>query len=87
MCAVGRRHALAAIARLVDTSVDTARLEACATKAASFGRRSRIRAGFGGNTGCLTIRYADQPLLIFEAGTGIRALGHYSLQWGIIELK
>jgi phosphoribosyl 1,2-cyclic phosphodiesterase len=32
--------------------------------------------GFGGNTACLTIRYADQPLLIFDAGTGIRALGN-----------
>jgi phosphoribosyl 1,2-cyclic phosphodiesterase len=31
--------------------------------------------GYGGNTACLTIRYADQPLLIFDAGTGIRALG------------
>jgi phosphoribosyl 1,2-cyclic phosphodiesterase len=30
--------------------------------------------GFGGNTACLTIGYADQPLLIFDAGTGIRAL-------------
>jgi phosphoribosyl 1,2-cyclic phosphodiesterase len=32
--------------------------------------------GFGGNTACLTIRYADQPLLIFDAGSGIRALGN-----------
>ena len=32
--------------------------------------------GHGGNTACLTIRYADQPLLIFDAGTGIRALGN-----------
>jgi phosphoribosyl 1,2-cyclic phosphodiesterase len=32
--------------------------------------------GFGGNTACLTIRYRDQPLLIFDAGTGIRALGN-----------
>jgi phosphoribosyl 1,2-cyclic phosphodiesterase len=32
--------------------------------------------GFGGNTSCLTIRYADQPLLIFDAGTGIRVLGN-----------
>jgi phosphoribosyl 1,2-cyclic phosphodiesterase len=32
--------------------------------------------GFGGNTACLTIRYADQPLLIFDAGTGIRGLGN-----------
>ncbi len=32
--------------------------------------------GFGGNTACLTIRYGDQPLLIFDAGTGIRALGN-----------
>jgi phosphoribosyl 1,2-cyclic phosphodiesterase len=32
--------------------------------------------GYGGNTACLTIRYADQPLLIFDAGTGIRALGN-----------
>jgi phosphoribosyl 1,2-cyclic phosphodiesterase len=32
--------------------------------------------GYGGNTACLTIRYADQPVLIFDAGTGIRALGN-----------
>jgi phosphoribosyl 1,2-cyclic phosphodiesterase len=32
--------------------------------------------GFGGNTACLTIRYANHPLLIFDAGTGIRALGN-----------
>jgi phosphoribosyl 1,2-cyclic phosphodiesterase len=32
--------------------------------------------GFGGNTACLTIRYDDQPLLIFDAGSGIRALGN-----------
>lgn len=31
--------------------------------------------GFGGNTACLTIRYDDQALLIFDGGTGIRALG------------
>ena len=31
--------------------------------------------GYGGNTACISIRYADQPLLIFDAGTGIRALG------------
>lgn len=32
--------------------------------------------GFGGNTACLTIRYDDQPLLIFDAGSGIRAMGN-----------
>jgi phosphoribosyl 1,2-cyclic phosphodiesterase len=32
--------------------------------------------GYGGNTACVTIRYPDQPLLIFDAGTGIRALGN-----------
>ena len=32
--------------------------------------------GFGGNTACLTIRYDDQPLLIFDAGSGIRTLGN-----------
>jgi phosphoribosyl 1,2-cyclic phosphodiesterase len=32
--------------------------------------------GYGGNTACFTIRYDDQPLLIFDAGTGIRALGN-----------
>jgi phosphoribosyl 1,2-cyclic phosphodiesterase len=31
--------------------------------------------GFGGNTSCVTIRSADH-LLIFDAGTGIRALNH-----------
>ena len=31
--------------------------------------------GFGGNTACLTIRYDDQPFLIFDAGTGMRVLG------------
>jgi phosphoribosyl 1,2-cyclic phosphodiesterase len=30
--------------------------------------------GYGGNTACIAIRCADQPLLIFDAGTGIRAL-------------
>lgn len=30
--------------------------------------------GFGGNTACLTVRYADQPLIVFDAGTGIRSL-------------
>jgi phosphoribosyl 1,2-cyclic phosphodiesterase len=32
--------------------------------------------GYGGNTACIAIHYADQPLLIFDAGTGIRALGN-----------
>jgi len=32
--------------------------------------------GFGGNTSCLAIRFADQPLLIFDGGSGIRYLGH-----------
>ncbi len=31
---------------------------------------------FGGNTSCISIEY-DRYLLIFDAGTGIRALGHY----------
>jgi phosphoribosyl 1,2-cyclic phosphodiesterase len=31
--------------------------------------------GYGGNTACLTIRLDNQPLLIFDAGSGIRALG------------
>jgi len=31
--------------------------------------------GYGGNTACIAIRYAGQPLLIFDAGTGIRSLG------------
>jgi phosphoribosyl 1,2-cyclic phosphodiesterase len=31
--------------------------------------------GYGGNTACIAIRFADHPLLIFDAGTGIRALG------------
>jgi phosphoribosyl 1,2-cyclic phosphodiesterase len=32
--------------------------------------------GYGGNTACIAIRLAGQPLLIFDAGTGIRALGN-----------
>jgi phosphoribosyl 1,2-cyclic phosphodiesterase len=32
--------------------------------------------GFGGNTACLTIHYPDHPLLIFDAGSGIRPLGN-----------
>jgi phosphoribosyl 1,2-cyclic phosphodiesterase len=32
--------------------------------------------GYGGNTACLTIGLADQPLLIFDAGTGARRLGN-----------
>lgn len=32
--------------------------------------------GFGGNTACLTIRDAGLPLLIFDAGSGIRSLGN-----------
>jgi phosphoribosyl 1,2-cyclic phosphodiesterase len=32
--------------------------------------------GVGGNTACLAIRYANQPLLIFDAGSGIRNLGN-----------
>jgi len=32
--------------------------------------------GYGGNTACLTIRCGDQPLLVFDAGTGIRVLGN-----------
>ena len=32
--------------------------------------------GVGGNTACLTIRYPGQPLLIFDAGSGIRNLGN-----------
>src|SRR5271155_4806572 len=32
--------------------------------------------GFGGNTACIAIRLADQPLLIFDAGSGIRGLGN-----------
>jgi phosphoribosyl 1,2-cyclic phosphodiesterase len=32
--------------------------------------------GYGGNTACIAIRYAGQPLLIFDAGTGIRSLGN-----------
>jgi phosphoribosyl 1,2-cyclic phosphodiesterase len=32
--------------------------------------------GYGGNTACFAIRCAGQPLLIFDAGTGIRGLGN-----------
>jgi len=32
--------------------------------------------GVGGNTACLAIRCAGQPQLIFDAGSGIRALGN-----------
>jgi phosphoribosyl 1,2-cyclic phosphodiesterase len=32
--------------------------------------------GHGGNTACLTIRCANHPRLIFDAGSGIRALGN-----------
>ena len=31
--------------------------------------------GYGGNTACISIRCGDQPLVILDAGTGIRALG------------
>ncbi|HSJ62393.1 MAG TPA: MBL fold metallo-hydrolase [Gemmatimonadaceae bacterium] len=30
---------------------------------------------YGGNTPCITVRIADEPPLVFDAGTGIRALG------------
>jgi phosphoribosyl 1,2-cyclic phosphodiesterase len=30
---------------------------------------------YGGNTSCITVRAGDDPPLIFDAGTGIRALG------------
>jgi phosphoribosyl 1,2-cyclic phosphodiesterase len=33
-------------------------------------------ARFGGNTSCVEIRAANGPRLIFDAGSGIRALGH-----------
>jgi phosphoribosyl 1,2-cyclic phosphodiesterase len=32
--------------------------------------------GYGGNTACLTIHFEGHPLLIFDAGSGIRRLGH-----------
>jgi len=32
--------------------------------------------GYGGNTACISIRCGDQPLVILDAGTGIRALGN-----------
>ena len=32
--------------------------------------------GVGGNTACISIRYGGQPLLIFDAGSGIRGLGN-----------
>jgi phosphoribosyl 1,2-cyclic phosphodiesterase len=32
--------------------------------------------GYGGNSACISIRYGDQPLVILDAGTGIRALGN-----------
>jgi phosphoribosyl 1,2-cyclic phosphodiesterase len=32
--------------------------------------------GFGGNTACIAIRFGDQPLLIFDGGSGIRSLGN-----------
>jgi phosphoribosyl 1,2-cyclic phosphodiesterase len=32
--------------------------------------------GYGGNTACISIRSGDQPLVILDAGTGIRALGN-----------
>src|ERR1700692_3568480 len=31
--------------------------------------------GFGGNTACIAIRYPGHPLLILDAGSGIRSLG------------
>jgi phosphoribosyl 1,2-cyclic phosphodiesterase len=32
--------------------------------------------GFGGNTACIAIRFSGHPALIFDAGSGIRALGN-----------
>ena len=32
--------------------------------------------GYGGNTACISVRCDDQPLVILDAGTGIRALGN-----------
>ena len=32
--------------------------------------------GFGGNTACISIRSADQPVIVLDAGTGIRTLGN-----------
>src|SRR5271165_1606241 len=32
--------------------------------------------GYGGNTACISIRSAGQPVIILDAGTGIRALGN-----------
>src|SRR5579859_2755320 len=31
---------------------------------------------YGGNTACVSVRLAQGPLLLLDAGTGIRALGH-----------
>lgn len=36
----------------------------------------------GGNTSCVSVEADDGTLIIFDAGTGIRALGHYLLQQG-----
>ena len=35
---------------------------------------------YGGNTACLEIRYADQPPLILDAGSGVRRLGQHWAQ-------
>jgi phosphoribosyl 1,2-cyclic phosphodiesterase len=34
-----------------------------------------VNLGFGGNTACISIRFPGHPPLIFDAGSGIRALG------------
>jgi phosphoribosyl 1,2-cyclic phosphodiesterase len=40
---------------------------------------SRLRSpgnlGYGGNTACIAVRLASHPLLVLDAGTGIRSLG------------
>jgi len=36
---------------------------------------SRENLGFGGNTSCLQLEMAGEPVVIFDAGTGIRMLG------------
>jgi hypothetical protein len=73
------------------TNFGSVKLVSCAARSDVFGIRGSVptpvadNLGFSGNIASLTIRYADQPLLIFDAGTGIHLfLTHFHLSDAIL---
>lgn len=73
----GEPKSKAAAAPTAESAAEPARLSAtCWGTRGSIPSPGLATARFGGNTSCLEVRTADDRSRIFDAGTGIRALGN-----------